>query len=97
MVIYFAVNRTAVEIVWRFNQVSWRLQRFALPDANARTLAAALNLQIICERAAQQGAINLVVKGDDEKGINAFGMRRFGQRPGDIGKAAGFGKGDRFR
>lgn len=79
------------------SQIGRGVQRIALPDTDARTFAAPLNFKIFYESAAEETAVNLIVKRGDEKGISAFGVQGLGQRRGNIGEAAGFGKRDCFR
>lgn len=67
-----------------------------MPDTDARSFATPLNFKIVYEGAAEKSAINLIVERGDEKGIGAFGVQGLGQRRGNIGEAAGFGKRDCF-
>jgi hypothetical protein len=77
-IIYVAINLTAREIVRCFNQIGGRVQRVTLPDTNLRTFAAPLNLKILYESAAEETAVNLIVKRGDEKGIGACGVQGLG-------------------
>jgi len=96
-VIDLAINLAAREIKWRVNQIGGRGQCFAVPDANARTFTAPLDLKIFDESAAQEPAVNLIIERGDEKGISACLMQGLGQCRGNIGEAASLGKRDCFR
>ena len=95
-IICFAVNLTPLEIEWRINQVGRRFECIALPDAHEWTFPAPFNFQIIYECAVKKGPIDLIVERRDEKRICARCVQGLGQRTGNIGQAAGLGKGNCF-
>ena len=96
-IVWIAIDFSAIEIVRGIDRVSRRLQRFALAHANARPLSAPIDLQIVDEGLAAERLVNLVVERKDKAGINSLAAEGFGERAGDIGESAGFGKGDSFR
>src|SRR6266404_9935371 len=49
-IIYIAINLTAMEIVRRVNQIGRRTQNIAMPDANARTIPAPLDFEVLDQK-----------------------------------------------
>src|SRR5262245_52516121 len=72
VVVAVAVNGRTREELRRFEQVCRRACRVAVPETNLMNLAAPLDAYVLYSSAVQECAIDLIVKWEDELGVDVL-------------------------